>query len=166
VHPEDIDVTEKFHGASEPGHQVQEFRCRHRNGRYLWAAGSIFPIYETAEDEQIHNVNMVQVVAQDITERKEAEEEIHHRVKNNLQIISSLLHLQAARLDDSALSDAFQDSQHRIRSMALIHEELYKSEDLARIDFRCYTTRLVDNLIDSFAVGGRIATSLDMDSHC
>ncbi len=178
VHPEDVAATEKFHGASEPGHQVQEFRWRHRNGRYLWAAGSIFPIYESAEDEQIHNVNMVQVVAQDITERKEAEEqirssleekevllkEIHHRVKNNLQIISSLLHLQSARLEDGALVSAFQDSQHRIRSMALIHEELYKSTDLARIDFLGYTTRLVDNLIDAFGAGGRIASTLDMDT--
>ena len=178
VHPEDVEVTELFHGASAPDHQVQEFRWRHRNGRYLWAAGSIFPIYESAEDEQIHNVSMVQVVAQDITERKEAEEqihasleekevllkEIHHRVKNNLQIISSLLHLQSARLDDESLIDAFQDSQHRIRSMALIHEELYKSADLARIDFRAYATRLVDNLIDSFGVSGHIATTFDMDT--
>ena len=177
VHPDDVDITESFHEASEPGHKVQEFRWRHRNGRYLWAAGSIFPIYESAEDEQIQNVSMVQVVAQDITERKEAEEqirssleekevllkEIHHRVKNNLQIISSLLHLQSARLDDASLVDAFQDSQHRIRSMALIHEELYRSADLARIDFSAYATRLVDNLIDSFGASGRIATSLNMD---
>ncbi|HJP29614.1 MAG TPA: histidine kinase dimerization/phosphoacceptor domain -containing protein [Candidatus Latescibacteria bacterium] len=178
VHPDDVDVTETFHEVDEPGHRSLEFRWRHRNGRYLWAAGSTFPIFENAEDEQIHRVSMVQVVAQDITERKEAEEqirasleekevllkEIHHRVKNNLQIISSLLHLQSARLDDSTLLDAFEDSQHRIRSMALIHEELYKSADLARIDFRAYVTRLVDNLIDAYGLGGRIASTLDMDT--
>jgi two-component sensor histidine kinase len=121
---------------------------------------------------------MVQVVAQDITERKKAEQqirdsleekevllkEIHHRVKNNLQIISSLLHLQAARLDDETLLNAFEDSQHRIRSMALIHEELYKSADLTRIDFRGYVERLVDNLVDAFGVGGRVGVTLDMDT--
>jgi two-component sensor histidine kinase len=62
------------------------------------------------------------------------------------------------------LLDAFEDSQHRIRSMALIHEELYKSADLARIDFRAYVTRLVDNLIDAYGLGGRIASTLDMDT--
>jgi len=178
VHPDDIEVTESLHEVSEPGHQSLEFRWRHRNGRYLWAAGSTFPIYENAEDEQIHKVSMVQVVAQDITERKEAEEqirdsleekevllkEIHHRVKNNLQIISSLLHLQAARLDDGTLRKAFEDSQHRIRSMALIHEELYKSPDVARIDFRAFVTRLVDNLVDAFGASGTISTTIDMDA--
>ena len=176
VHPDDVDVTESFHDVGEPGHHSLEFRWRHRSGRYLWASGSTFPIYEDAEDEQIHRLSMVQVVAQDITERKEAEElirssleekevllkEIHHRVKNNLQIISSLLHLQSARLEDDLLVKAFEDSQHRIRSVALIHEELYKSGDLARIDFRPYTSRLVDSLVDSFGVGGQISTTLDM----
>lgn len=178
VHPDDIDITDSLHEVSEPGHRSLEFRWRHRNGHYLWAAGAAFPIYENVEDEQIHKVSMVQVVAQDITERKKAEQqirdsleekevllkEIHHRVKNNLQIISSLLHLQAARLDDETLLNAFEDSQHRIRSMALTHEELYKSADLARIDFRGYVERLVDNLVDAFGVGGRINITLDMDT--
>lgn len=178
MHPDDIEQAEQLHDVSEPGHRSIEFRWRHRGGRYLWAAGSIFPIYDTAEDEQVHKVSMVQVVAQDITERKEAEagiqasldekevllKEIHHRVKNNLQIISSLLHLQAARSEDDDLSKAFDDSQHRIRSMAMIHEELYRSDDLARINFRGYVERLIDNLLDSFGMRGQVAVTIDMDA--
>ena len=76
---------------------------------------------------------------QDITERKMAEEalekidetrikEIHHRIKNNLQVISSLLSLQAEKFSDAKMLEAFRESQNRVASMALIHEELYKGE--------------------------------------
>jgi PAS domain S-box-containing protein len=179
VHPDDVAATESFHQISDGGHSNLEFRWRHRGGRYLWASGSVFPIYENAEDEQIGRVSMVQIVAQDITERKEAEsrirssleekevllKEIHHRVKNNLQIISSLLHLQSARVEDDSLLKTFDDSQHRIRTMALIHEELYKSADLARIDFRAYVSRLVQHLLESFGTTtDRVDITLDMDT--
>ena len=179
VHPDDLEATEAFHRVDGEGHTNMEFRWRHRGGRYLWAAGSVFPIYENAEDEQINKVSMIQVVAQDITERKEAEsrirtsleekevllKEIHHRVKNNLQIISSLLHLQAARIEDPDMLKAYSDSQYRIRSMALIHEELYKSDDLARIDFRSYVDRLMEHLLESFGQDmRRISVTLDMDT--
>ncbi|MFH1571064.1 MAG: PAS domain S-box protein [Gemmatimonadota bacterium] len=180
IHPDDLAATEAFHDLdqAEP-RRTLEYRWRQRNGRYRWASGSLFPIYESAEDRQINRISLVQVVVQDITERKEAEEqirtslaekevllkEIHHRVKNNLQIVSSLLHLQSANLEDEALLRAFDDSQHRIRTMALIHEELYQSGDLARIDFVGYVRRLTDNLFESFGVDAeRIALSVAVDN--
>jgi PAS domain S-box-containing protein len=77
-------------------------------------------------------------------------QEIHHRVKNNMQIISSLLSLQSKRITDKELIQLFKDSQNRVRSMALVHEMLYKSEDLSRIDFSKYISNLTAELFRSF----------------
>jgi len=76
--------------------------------------------------------------------------EIHHRVKNNLQIISSLLKLQANQTKDVQSAALFKDSQDRITSMALIHEQLYQSKDLSNIDFGLYIKNLVNRLIRSY----------------
>lgn len=90
---------------------------------------------------------------QEVEERKKAEKtkalllkEIHHRVKNNMQIILSLLKMQARQINDPEFLKAYTDSQDRIFSMALVHEQLYQSENLSRIDFGAYVNRLVRNL--------------------
>jgi PAS domain S-box-containing protein len=112
-------------------------------------------------------VEFLSSVMRDISERKEAEEEvrrslleketllkeIHHRVKNNLQIISSLLQLQASYLNDPASLALFAESQDRIRSMALIHEKLYQSASLAAVDFSEYLRSLVSMLFAAMSRG-------------
>jgi PAS domain S-box-containing protein len=117
-------------------------------------------------------------IFRDITEHKRVEEqiraslkekevllqEIHHRVKNNMQIISSLLNLQAGYIEDKKYLDMFQESQNRISTMSLVHEKLYRSKDFTKINFKDYTINLANGVFQSF--GGRssgIMLNLNID---
>jgi PAS domain S-box-containing protein len=114
------------------------------------------------------------VTVDDITARKQAEKkltaslkekevllkEIHHRVKNNMQVISSMLSLQSQHITDKASLAMFQESQNRIRAMALIHEKLYTSEDLAHIDIASYIHSLTHQLITTYHT---LASRVNMD---
>ncbi|MDZ7312100.1 MAG: ATP-binding protein [candidate division KSB1 bacterium] len=105
-------------------------------------------------------------IAFDITERKSTEDkikvslkekdlllkEIHHRVKNNLQVIASLLNLQAGYIKDESAHEIFRESQNRIKAMALIHEKLYHSQDLTSIDFASYIRNLAVHLFRSYKI--------------
>ena len=90
--------------------------------------------------------------------------EVHHRVKNNLQIVSSLLNLQAFQIRDEATLDLFKSSRNRVYSMALIHEQLYQSGDFSHINIRNYINQLVRNLYYTYSMEfGRISFNVDMD---
>jgi two-component sensor histidine kinase/FixJ family two-component response regulator len=117
-------------------------------------------------------------VSVDITEQKAAERalsealaakdvllrEVHHRVKNNLQTISSLLNMQAELLPDLAARYALRDAQRRVHSMALIHEQMYGDKDMDEVDFGEYARRLARDLFESFgAAAGRVSLRFAFD---
>lgn len=133
----------------------QEYRFRHKDGSYRW----LYDQQKVVYDDSGKPLEWIGYCV-DISDRKHIEEklkaslaekevllqEIHHRVKNNLNIIISLLNLQSSYVSDDAIIDMFTDSQSRIRTMALIHEQLYGSENLARLNFADYVGDLVNHL--------------------
>jgi two-component sensor histidine kinase len=91
-------------------------------------------------------------------------QEIHHRVKNNLQIITSLLRMQSRAVQDPACSEALRECQNRVASMALIHDKLYRARDLARVSFGEYVRDLANNILTSYALPARsVRVRFDID---
>ncbi len=116
----------------------------------------------------------------DITDRKIAEDllnkslkekelllrEIHHRVKNSLQIISSLLSLQSSEIEDEEIIERYKESENRIHTIALIHESLYNSTDISNINFKDYVNILVMDIIHSYNIDtNRIKTTIEVDEY-
>lgn len=93
-----------------------------------------------------------QQLRQSLAEKESLLKEIHHRVKNNLQIVSSLLYLQEDYMQDAKGVEILRESQNRVKSMALIHEQLYGTADLAKIDFGRYIQGLTANLFDAYGI--------------
>ncbi len=89
--------------------------------------------------------------------------EIHHRVKNNLQIVSTLLDLQSGYTTDPAAIEMFQQSRGRVKSMALIHERLYREQDMGHVDFAEYIRQLTDDLFRSYKMSDDIRLEVDVD---
>lgn len=160
LHPQDL---ERFHPMLEEYKNIhsdqfnQEYRIFTKSGDIRWVDERTF-----IQMEQSGEI-LLQGIILDITERKKAQEsllraeeirkkEIHHRVKNNLQVISSLLFLEAENFQDKEIVEAFLDSRNRVRSMALIHEELYQSGDMSTIDFADYTRNLLNFLSKSYVM--------------
>lgn len=140
-----------------------EYTLRRKDTGETWIGSYSFGPIRNKDDEIIGSV----VAGQDVTGRKRAErelresgerlraslaekevmlKEIHHRVKNNMQVISSLVSLQSDEIGDEATRAALDDVTHRVRSMALVHEKLYQSEDLARVNLAEYAESLLNYL--------------------
>ncbi|UNU26932.1 PAS domain S-box protein [Microcoleus vaginatus] len=174
VHPEDKHLLEEAMGRVLQGESTNtEYRVFLPDGTIRWVCDRAFPIYDESG-----NIYRIAGIAEDISDRKFTEariqaalrekevliKEIHHRVKNNMQVISSLLQLQAQYIEDEATLTLFEESQTRIHSMALIHEQLYQSEHLDRIDIPPYVENLVANLYQSFGCGNTaIQFNLNVD---
>lgn len=162
IHPDDkkavIDSLKGWHNKNDEGILIMEFRLKKKNGDYIWIEDHMFKV--SADDGN----SFLSGVLIDVTERKLAEQkisqslkekelllkEIHHRVKNNLQVVSSLLKLQSSYAKDQHSFDILLDSQNRVRSMALVHQKLYQSKDYSQIDFAEYLKQLSEHLLNVF----------------
>ena len=147
-----------------------EYRIQKKEGDIKWVREIIQRIPGEAEGS-----GQFQGLVYDITERKMAEEtlekidrirvkEVHHRIKNNLQVISSLLSLQAEKFEDKEVIEAFRESQNRVASIAMIHEELHESENTDALDFADYMRKLTADLFSSYNIGNRkISLKLNLE---
>lgn len=162
IHPDDMGPALSFIRSFLEGHAEKyelEFRLQHKGGHYL-------NILSRASLVCGSNGEALRLVGThvDITDRKQAEDkirtsleekevllrEVHHRVKNNLNVIISLLNLQSNYISEPAMISIFQDSQNRIRSMARIHEKLYQAKDFTRVDYKEYINALITDLSSSY----------------
>ena len=174
VHPDDQirvwnqkmnDCTQNIKNAENKRNFHLEYRFRRKDGEYIHIEEHVVCLQKGN-----YLTNKVFGIMKDITERKKAEnvlkrieearkKEIHHRIKNNLQVISSLLDLQAEKFagsdsyDTSKVLAAFKDSQNRVISMALIHEELYGSREVSTLNFGTYLQKLTEDLFRCYSVG-------------
>ncbi len=155
-------------------HSDKEIQLRRADGTVIWVRHSATAI-RSSEGTILYYDGAIA----DISEKREADKylkeayrekelllkEIHHRVKNNLQIISSLLNLQSDYLRDPYDAELFKQSQARVKAMALLHEKLYQSPDLARIDFGAYLHSLVAHLFQSYTTSSvNIGYTIDADN--
>ncbi|TND10648.1 MAG: PAS domain S-box [Bacteroidetes bacterium] len=146
--------------AFEGQQQYFETSFPDNSGNESWREVYLNPIYD-----EHRRVTEVSCIAHDVTDKKLAEEklrlslkekevllkEVHHRVKNNLQVISSILNLQSSYVRDKKTLELLRESQNRIKSMAFIHESLYQTKDFSSINFSEYVENISKNLVHSYS---------------
>jgi two-component sensor histidine kinase len=150
----------KYEAVLRGEHQYFETKMIDRQNNVVWREIFLNPIFD-----ELGNLVEVAGIGLDITEKKLANEqihnslqekevllkEVHHRVKNNLQVISSILNLQSSYVKDQSTLNILKESQDRIKSMAFIHESLYQTKDFSSINFSEYVVNLSQNLLHSYS---------------
>ncbi|HQW89948.1 MAG TPA: PAS domain S-box protein, partial [Nitrospira sp.] len=175
IHADDLDRCRKSYLQAFKSEQpfFLEYRLRRHDGEYRWIMDTGVPLFD--EEGQFGGYIGT---CMDLTERKDMEDqlrrmlkekesllrEVHHRVKNNLQVISSLLNLQSASIKDPVVNQLFRECQVRITSIALLHETLHRSHDLSRIKMGDYIRTLTGHLFRSYGVDPNlISLELNVD---
>lgn len=175
VHPEDRD---RVHQASLNSFETGE--SGNIDYRIVWPDGSIHwieslfqfffdetgkPIRKTGLDLDVSDRKLAELQLQESLREKEILlQEIHHRVKNNLQVICSLLDLQSQYINEPAMQEMFRESYNRVKSMALVHEKLYQSKNFAKINFAEYISSLINDLFYAYRLKANyISLELDID---
>ena len=167
------EIVRRILGGADPEQRVDSAVLLTAGGDQL-----VVSIHGAGIHDASGNVDGAVLALQDITESRMTQEqlklslmekevllkEVHHRVKNNLQVISGLLNLQSNYIKDESVRRVFKDSQGRIKTMALIHEGLYQREQLAQIDCTDYIQKLATNILGSYFIEkGRVQLSVNVD---
>ena len=162
IHPEDLHIAVDRFRSAVSGQALESYEIRFSNnsGGYLYGEVLTTPLNNTDGTMEVLGI------VRDVTERRKSEQmirdslkekeillkEIHHRVKNNLQIILSLINLQSSDIKDPSIVSSLREIQNRVISMSLIHQSFYQSSNLTDVDFTAYIRKLVDNLFNIFGV--------------
>ncbi len=169
-----------YYGPMEPQESMEEIWEEALAGHRRiceWKAirhddGSVSDLEVVFSKIGIRGEDLILVVVRDVSERKEAEEklraalrekeallrEVHHRVKNNLSAVSSLLRLQARRMNDKSLASLFAEADFRVRCIGMVHEKLYQSKSIGHLSVREYLNSLLDHLLEVYGKIGRSLT--------
>lgn len=172
THPEDVLTSRENYRQLLAG-EISNFeiykRYIHKKGHIIWAFTSVSLVFEQQSKyfiAQIQDVTEQRIsqakLAQSLQEKEVMLQEIHHRVKNNLQVICSLLNLQSRYIKEPKTLKAFKETQNRVKSMALVHEQLYQSNNLSEIILSDYIKHLTDNLLRAYSVTTKIKCKLEI----
>ena len=158
IHPEDIDaVRETSRAAVANGHtafEVAPYRLQKKDGSYIWV-GDYSAINRDPEGKPVSFSGIIWDISNVIKAELDLKlllREVHHRVKNNMQVIISLLNIQADYVGDEHLFEIFGETQNRIRTMALIHDKLYRSKHMSEVDFGKYISSLIFELNNFYEI--------------
>jgi PAS domain S-box-containing protein len=152
---------------------VMQYRLRRHDGEYRWISDNGIPRFDARGEFlgyigsciDVTEMRLQQSAVEAALREKELMlGEIHHRVKNNLQVIHSVLDLQVMRIADARVREMLRDTQNRVRSMSLIHQTLYQSKNFGEVDFQYFLGSLLPVLVESYAVGPeQVAVHVDAE---
>ncbi|MBN2280274.1 MAG: PAS domain S-box protein [Candidatus Marinimicrobia bacterium] len=166
IHSEDIEkVMDKFKEAFSGPMEPYPFRIIHKNGNSIWISGSSRPIY--FEKNKISGVTgAVKDISREINDEMQIKsllreketllKEVHHRIKNNMNIIASMLSLQSRTFEDESVKAAFQASASRVKSMMMLYDKLYTTNNYAAMSLNNYLSPLVREIMSHYPDSGRI----------
>ena len=157
---------------SSPKHPI-DFRITKKNGDIVWINHACTSVFDTEKNylgrrgsnRDISDRKAYQKkLEQSLNEKETLLHEIHHRVKNNMAVISSLLNLQINNTNNKIAIDALQDSKNRVQSMSMIHETFYRSDNFSAVDLKSYLTGLGKNIIQNYSIGNDVQFKVEAEN--
>lgn len=158
----DLDKKEQQISLLQTQNELKDLRIKNANEERLFyslgilgliiIAGIGFYLYQTKKKSSEELSRKNEIISQALAEKEDLMREIHHRVKNNLQVVSSLLSIQSRHVSDSQVIEAIKEGQNRVKTMGLIHQNLYQDNDLRGVDMKNYVQKLTKNLFSSYNI--------------